>query len=134
MKAGKQAILWAAAGDAAVLLLLSVIGYLNHYAGKEAFGFRWLTTFLPLCLGWALAALPMGLYRAEITGSLRESSWRALAAAFVAAPFATMLRGLILSAAVAPIFMLVLSAFGGLGMLIWRSLWAWLAARNHLYG
>jgi hypothetical protein len=130
----RKFLIWLITGDTLALLLLSVIGYLNHYAGREAFGFRWLTTFLPLCLGWALAAIPMGLYTPPIAGNWRQAAWRGLAAAFLAAPFATMLRGMLLGAAVVPIFMVVLSAFGGLAMMLWRGAWAWFTARKRPYG
>jgi hypothetical protein len=40
-----------------------------------------------------------------------------------AAPFAAILRGLILNAPIIPIFAIVLAATSALGMLIWRGLY-----------
>lgn len=112
-------ILWL--GDGLALLLVSVIGYLTHYAGKEPFSLRWMTTFVPFCLGWALAAPAFGLYRLQ---KPLPAALRAVAAAFLAAPFAAWLRGLTLSAAISPVFVLVLACFAGLGLGLWRLAWA----------
>jgi hypothetical protein len=117
-------------GDLFVVLFLALYGYLTHYAGVEPFSFRWMSTFLPLCLGWAMAAIPMGLYTPGTRDDWKRAFWRAGLAATLAAPFATMLRGFWLNGAVIPTFMAVLSAFGALAMLLWRAAWAWFAARS----
>jgi glucose uptake protein GlcU len=134
MRAHTRVTAWLIGGDALAILVLSVAGYLSHYAGQEAFTFRWLSTFLPFWLGWVLAAMLGGMYRAEIAARWQSAAWRAVIAGALAAPFATMLRGLYLNAAVAPIFMIVLTATAALAMSIWRLFWAWLAQRKILYG
>ena len=118
------------AGDVLGVLFLSLYGYWTHNAGKEPFSFRWISTFLPLCLGWALAAIPMGLYDPQIARAWRSVFWRACLAGALAAPFATMLRGFWLNAAVLPLFMAVLTAFGALAMTVWRAAYAFYAART----
>lgn len=117
-------------GDALAILILAIFGYLTHYAGKEAFSLRWMSTFLPFCLGWAIAAIPMGLYTPGTRDSWKSVFWRAGLAGALAAPFATMLRAFWLNAAVSPIFMAVMTAFGALAMIVWRSAWAWFAGRD----
>ncbi len=126
--------LWLVCGDAFAALILAIVGYLMHYAGREPFSWRWLSTFLPFCLGWALAAVPAGLYQAPIASRWQASVWRAGLAGALAAPFATMLRGLYLNAAVSPIFMLVLTANAALVMILWRGIWARLAGWKKIYG
>lgn len=117
-------------GDILAILIVAIYGYLTHYAGKEAFGLRWLNTFLPFCLGWAMASIPMGLYLPGTRDNWKRAFWRAGLAGALAAPFATMLRGLWLNAAITPIFMAVLTAFGALAMILWRAAWAWFSTRN----
>ena len=73
-------------GDALAILAVSVIGYLMHYAGKEPFSLRWLSTFLPFCLGWALIAPWLGLYQAGTADRLGQVWWRAVLAAFLVSP------------------------------------------------
>jgi hypothetical protein len=121
--------MWLALGDAVAILLLSIIGYLTHYAGVEPFSLRWMSTFLPFCLGWAMAAVPMGLFNPRISQNWLDSFWRAALGAALAATFATMLRGFWLNAAVQPIFMGVLASTGALTMALWRSAWGWFSPK-----
>ena len=121
-------------GDILAILAVSVIGYLMHYAGKEPFSLRWLSTFLPFCLGWALIAPRFGLYQAGIADRLGQIWWRPVLAAFLAAPFAAWLRGLWLSAAIIPVFVTVLGATSALGMLLWRAAWAAFTQRKANHG
>ncbi len=123
MDPAQRRTFWLVVGDGVVILLIALIGYLLHYAGKEAFSLRWMSTFLPFSLGWAMAAIPMSLYTPRIAQSWKDSFWRAALGAALAATFATMLRGFWLSAAVQPTFMGVLSAMGALAMALWRAAW-----------
>ncbi len=131
MQLSKRIPIGLLAGDMLAILILAIFGYLMHYAGKEAFSLRWLSTFLPFCLGWAMAAVPMGLYAPGTRDRWQQVFWRAGLAGALAAPFATMLRGFWLNAAVSPIFMGVMTAFGALAMILWRSAWAWFTGRKH---
>lgn len=134
MQAHSRNTLWLVCGDALVALALSIAGYLTHYAGLEPFSLRWLSTFLPLCLGWAIAAGLAGLYQPSIAKRWQAAVWRAGLAGVLAAPFATMMRGLYLNAAVSPVFMIVMVANTALAMAVWRGIWAWLAGWKKLYG
>ena len=130
MKSIPRRTIWLVLGDIALILLLSIIGYLTHYAGKEPFSLRWMTTFLPFCLGWAMAAVPMGLFLPPIAQNWTRAFWRAALGAALAATFATMLRGFWLTAAVQPVFMGVLAGTGALGMGFWRAAWGYFNAKS----
>jgi glucose uptake protein GlcU len=134
MQVHSRITLWLICGDALAALILAVVGYLMHYAGIEPFSLRWLSTFLPFCLGWAIAAVPAGLYQAPVASRWQQAVWRAALAGALAAPFATMLRGLYLNAAVSPVFMLVLTANAALAMAVWRGAWSRLAVWKKFYG
>jgi hypothetical protein len=117
------------AGDLATLLALSLIGFLDHNPTITA---RWLTTFLPLCAGWALMAPWIGNY-SSATAAQPAHFWRAALAGCLAAPFSAFLRGLWLNTDIPPIFILVLCLTTALGMGLWRLLWGWIAARTQLW-
>jgi len=125
---------WLVCGDGLVILVLSIAGYLTHYAGQESFSLRWMSTFFPFWLGWTAAALLGGLYSAGIQSRWQTAVWRGAVAGILAAPFATMLRGLYLNTAVSPLFMIVLTATAGLALAVWRASWALLARRMKFYG
>jgi len=121
-------------GDALAILAVSIVGYLTHYAGKEPFSLRWLSTFLPFCLAWALIAPWLGLYARAVSGNLKQVWWRAALAAWLAAPFAAWLRGLWLNAAIIPVFVTVLGPSAALGMALWRTAWAALTSKKPAHG
>jgi hypothetical protein len=123
-------LLWL--GDGLVLLVISLIGFFFHNA-DQAYSWRWLATFLPFGLGWALIAPWMGLYRVELIAHA-QTFWRAPLAAFLAAPFAAWLRGGILNSAVLPLFVLVLGLNAALGLGLWRLAWVWISRRTNAYG
>ncbi len=65
MKLRIPAIPWILpAVDAFVLLAVTLAGFANHNSSTE--GGRWLLTFLPLCIGWALVAPWLGNYDSEV--------------------------------------------------------------------
>ena len=131
MKTHSLTLSWLIVGDVIVLLVIAIVGFLNH---NEAIDWRVLTTFLPFLAGWALIAPWLGLYRPEVANDPRQV-WRAALAAFIAAPMAAWLRGMWLgNQAILPIFVLVLAGTGALGYLAWRLVWAWLAKRFVIYG
>jgi hypothetical protein len=113
-------------GDAAAILVVTWIGFLSHSEGIA--NLRWLTTFIPLCLAWALQSPWLGLYRPEITCNPRQV-WRVVLAALLAAPLAGLLRALMLGTMVIPVFVGVLGGVSALGMAFWRLAYAFFAAR-----
>jgi hypothetical protein len=110
-----------AAGDAWALFAVTWIGFGTH--GENLAGWRWLATFVPLCAAWALAAPRFGLFRSELA-SRPLQVWRVLPAMILAVPLAVILRAFWLDTAALPIFAAVLTAFGALGMALWRLLYA----------
>jgi hypothetical protein len=115
------------AGDALALLIVTWIGFGTH--GESIANLRWLTTFLPLCIGWGLAAPWFGLYRADTAGRTTQV-WRAALAMLLAGPLATWLRGALLDAPILPVFVLVLTGVSAVGMVLWRLIFAWISARQ----
>lgn len=120
--------IWLVLGDFLTLLLLTIAGFASHQELTTA-GWRLLTTFLPLCIAWAMTAPALGLYRAETVFSPKQL-WKPLWGMFLAAPLAALLRGLWLNRPISPVFAIVLTSFGMLGILLWRlTFWLLLARR-----
>jgi hypothetical protein len=118
-------------GDLLVLFLVTLTGFATH---GEANAFpRMMTTFLPLCLGWGLAASLLDLYRVDQVFEAR-SLWRPAAAALLGIPLATWLRAAWLNSVVIPIFVLVMVGMVAIFMTIWRGLWAFLRRRQAVHG
>lgn len=121
-------------GDVLAILAVSIVGYLTHYAGKEPFSLRWLSTFLPFCLGWFLLAPWFGLFSPGTADQPARAWWRAALAAWLIAPFAAWLRGLWLNAAIVPVFVTVLGPSAALGLALWRWVFARLARPRQTHG
>lgn len=112
-------------GDLLALAIVTLIGFATHGEIGLSFLPRMAAAFFPLCIAWFLLAPWFGLFQDEVIRNARQL-WRPALAMLFAGPLAVVLRGLILNAAVLPIFALVLSATSALGMLLWRILWRWL--------
>jgi hypothetical protein len=111
-----------ALGDLLAIALVTLIGFATHGEAGLSFLPRMLAAFIPLTAAWFLLAPWFGLFQPEITSNSRQL-WRPALAMLFAAPFAAILRGLILNAPIIPIFATVLAATSALGMLIWRGLY-----------
>ena len=121
--------LFLAAGDLVALGVVTVIGFATHAESGLALLPRMLTTFVPLTVSWLLIALLLGLFRAEIVADPRQL-WKPCAAMLFAGPLAALLRAILLSTTVIPIFALVLSGTSALGLLVWRGIyWRWRSRR-----
>jgi len=120
---------WLILGDLITLFLITVVGFASHQELGAA-GWRLLTTFLPLSVGWALSAPLLGLYRPDVY-TRSAQIWKSLWGMLLAGPFAALLRGLWLNRPILPIFALVLTASGMLGMLLWR-LFFWLLIAHRI--
>ncbi len=117
-------LLFLAIGDIVCALIITMIGFIIHYGQVE--GWRWLTSFLPVCIGWLAIAPWLGVYQ-ESHYSRPVHAWRAALAALLSAPIAAAIRGAWLNAAILPMFVLVLGLTDALGFVLWRSLWPFLA-------
>lgn len=108
-------------GDILAIALVTFIGFAIHGEAELSFLPRMLATFIPLTLAWFLLAPWLGLFRTEVT-SVPLGLWQAALAMIFAAPFAAVLRGLILNAPIIPIFAVVLGLTSAFGMVVWRGL------------
>jgi hypothetical protein len=113
------------AGDILAIALVTVIGFATHGEADLSFLPRMAAMFLPLVIAWFLLAPLLGLFQQETTSNLKQL-WRPALAMFFAAPFAAVLRGLILNAPIIPIFAVVLGATSAFGMLVWRGVYFFL--------
>src|SRR5574338_455892 len=109
-------------GDILAIALVTMIGFVTHRETDVSVLPRAAALFFPLLISWFFLAPSLGLFRRQTTSEAGQL-WRpALAMAF-AAPFAAVLRGLLLNAPIIPIFVVVLSATSAFGMLVWRGLY-----------
>jgi hypothetical protein len=112
-------------GDIVAIALTTFIGFATHGEAGASFLPRMAAAFSPLILSWFILAPALGLFQ-EQTILHPKQLWRPVLAMVFAAPFATVLRGLILNAPVIPIFAVVLSATSAFGMLVWRGIYLYL--------
>jgi hypothetical protein len=111
------------AGDAGVIFVATLVGFLSHNESPLTLVNRFLATWVPFSLAWGLAAYATGLYR-----SGPFSIGLILLASILAAPLGALLRGLWLGALIQTSFVLVMAAVLGLGMILWR--WGWPSLKN----
>ncbi len=116
-------------GDALALLILTIIGFATHGETELSFLPRMAATWIPLLGGWFALAPALGLFDAERVRSARQL-WRPALAAFFAAQFAVILRGMWLNTAVLPLFGIILGATSALGMAAWRGIALWIAGKK----
>src|SRR5262245_49891706 len=90
-------------GDILIILVITWIGFFTHGESVITFFDRFLAVFFPLIFAWFLLAPWFGLFQQEIISSPRQL-WRTVFAMAFAAPFAAVLRSLILNTAILPIF------------------------------
>ncbi len=109
------------------MVLISIIGFITH---GEAISGQIFTTAFPFAVSWAVIAPWIGVYRGEATSTLRQL-WRPALAAFLAAPIAAWLRGILLNnRPILPIFVAALGASAALGFALWRLIWYLMAERK----
>ena len=112
-------------GDILALLITTLIGFITHREGDLSFAFRFAAIYFPLSISWFLLAPWFGLFQPEITSNPKQL-WRPVLAMLFAGPLAVVLRGLILNAAIIPIFAVVLSATSAFGVFVWRTLYVFM--------
>jgi hypothetical protein len=110
-------------GDILAIAVVTIIGFVAHGEAEFAFIPRMAAAFFPLVIAWFLLAPWFGLFQPGIASG---QIWRPALAMFFAAPFAAVLRGLILNAPVIPLFAMILGVTSASGMLLWRILWKWI--------
>lgn len=122
---------WLFIGDILVILLVTWIGFWTH--NESVLNPRWLTTFLPVVIGWLAISPWLGLYRPEVFCSWKQI-WRVALAAVLSAPLAAWLRGAVLNSAILPLFVLVMAATNAFGLMLWRLLWTVIENRVARHG
>ena len=115
-------------GDILAIAFVTIIGFATHGEMDISFLPRMAAAFFPTTMAWFLLAPWFGLFQYEITSALRQL-WRPVLAMLFAAPLAAVLRGLILNAAIVPIFALVFGSTSALGMVVWRAIHLWFTNR-----
>jgi hypothetical protein len=116
-------------GDILEIAILTFIGFATHGEAGVSFIPRMGASFFPLLIGWLLIAPWLGLFEKEVTSNFKLL-WRVLLAMLFVAPLAAVLRSGLLHSAVQPIFVLVFGLTNALGMLVWRSIYLFIARRN----
>jgi hypothetical protein len=116
-------------GDILAIALITFIGFATHGEAGTSFLPRMGAAFFPLILSWFILAPALGLFQEQTVLHTRQL-WRPVLAMIFAAPFATVLRGLILNAPIIPIFAVVLSATSAFGILVWRGIYLFLKRRK----
>jgi len=119
-------------GDILALLVTTIIGFVTHGEGEFSFLPRFLAAFVPITITWLILAPWFGLIQPEIASNPKQL-WRPVLAMIFAAPLAVVFRGLILNAAVLPIFAVVFGATSAFGVVIWRAIY-WVVNRNSQTG
>jgi hypothetical protein len=116
-------------GDAVVLAVFVLLGMGTHATldGPSALA-RFAAFAVPLLAAWTLAAAGLGALQFLPPLRWRVIWGRTLAAWLIAAPLALLARALLLGAATVVVaFALVTLVLGGGFLLLWRSLYVWLA-------
>jgi hypothetical protein len=111
-------------GDILAIALVTIIGFATHSEADVSFLLRLAAAFFPITMAWFLLAPWFGLFHQKITSDPRQL-WRPALAMLFAAPLAAVLRGLILNAAIVPVFALMLGSTSALGMVVWRAIHLW---------
>jgi len=119
-------------GDILALLITTIIGFVTHGEGELSFLPRLLAAFVPITITWLILAPWFGLFQREIASDPKQL-WRPVLAMIFAAPLAVVFRGLILNAAVLPIFAVVFGAISAFGVVIWRAIY-WVVNRKSQTG
>jgi len=116
-------------GDILVIAILTFIGFATHGETEATFLPRMGTTFFPVLIAWFLIAPWFGLFEEQVITN-PKNLWRIALAVLFAAPFAAVLRSVLLHASILPLFVLILGGFNMLGMMIWRWIYILLTQRT----
>ena len=109
-------------GDLIALGVITLTGFATHGEMGMSYLPRMAAAFFPISAGWFLLAPWFGLFRDEIVTNARQL-WRPALVLCFAGPLAALLRGIILSSSVIPVFVVVLSVTSALGLIVWRALY-----------
>ncbi len=116
-------------GDVLAIAILTVIGFATHGEAETSYLSRMGTTFFPVLISWFLITPWFGLFEEQVITN-PKNLWRVVVAVLFAAPFAVVLRAVLLNSAVLPLFVLILGGSNAIGMLIWRWIYILLTRRK----
>lgn len=116
-------------GDILAIALVTFIGFASHGEADLSYLPRFAAAFFPLLAAWFLLVPWFGLFQPQVTSN-PKLLWRPALTMLFAAPFAAVLRGLLLGGAIQPLFVLVFGFTNALGMAAWRGVWVWLGTRR----
>ncbi len=125
MKSKKLLVL----GDILAIADLTIIGFVIHGEADASYLSRMGTTFFPVLIAWFLITPWFGLFEEQVITN-PKNLWRVVVAVLFAAPFAVVLRAVLLNSAVLPLFVLILGGSNAIGMLIWRWIYILLTRRK----
>ena len=118
---------WAVVGDAALLVALTVAGFVTHSTLDATW--RLFVTSLGALTAWALVAPWFGVFSTEVLTRPR-GVWRVAWAWAIAAPVAGFLRAWVLGVDVSATFILVTIAVNGVALVTWRAVYAGIQQRR----
>jgi hypothetical protein len=120
-----------AAGDVAALIAFAALGRASHgeAAGLDAFA-QVLETAAPFAAGWLVAAGLTGAYRAGVVAHPGRMAARAGLAWAIGCPLGLGLRALIRQSGIPLSFAITTFLIAGAILLLWRVLFAVVAARR----
>jgi hypothetical protein len=107
-------------GDLAAMAVVTIIGFATHDEAQASALPRMAALYLPLAASWFLLAPWFGLFRGEVAADIRQV-WRPGLAMIFAVPAAVVVRGMILSGVVLPLFGVIFAGTCALGMVLWRA-------------
>jgi hypothetical protein len=117
-------------GDLLAILVITLIGFATHGEADLSFVPRMAAIFFPLSIAWFFLAPFVGLFDPEIISHPKQL-WRPALVMIFAASLAAILRGLLLNAAIIPIFAVVLSATSAFGIVVWRTIYLFIKGKEH---
>ncbi len=115
-------------GDILAIAILTLIGFATHGETEAAYLPRMGTTFFPVLIAWFLITPWFGLFEEQVI-TIPKNLWRVALAVLFAAPFAAVLRSVLLYTSTPTLFVLILGGSNALGMMAWR--WVYILLAGH---
>jgi hypothetical protein len=111
---------WLFAGDVAVYVVATVLGFANHDELTLAAWGRFAATLVSFTLAWFLIS-PWIVEGIDPNGRAAAGLWRPALAALYAAPLGAWLRGLWIGTPIQIVFVAVMGAVTAVLMILWRA-------------
>jgi hypothetical protein len=125
----RRLAVFAAAGDLAVYLVATLVGFASHQELRWSAVGRMGATWIPVSMAWLVAAFGLGLLDPDrlVKG---PRLGRVLAGALLAAGVGAWLRSLWLGGSLVGIFVLVMAAVTGGSLVAWRWAFSFVSRRS----